>query len=100
MDVTERFGATIDVAESDPEGRSFFLITREPSVDHDRFMRHLAMAIGGADRVLLHHRNGLAVVLTSHETAEWLKTQSMCALVGGVQVDLDRLQTTLGLPSP
>ena len=99
MDVAEQFGASIDVAETDPGDTAFFLVKRERSVDHDRFMQALVAAVG-ADRLLLHHRDGLAVVFVPHGTAEWLKTQSMCALVGGVQVDMERLQAVLGLPSP
>lgn len=99
MNLAERFGASIDVAEADPEERAFFLIKRDPVVGHDQFMRTL-VAVVGTSRLLFHHRDGLAVVFISHGTAEWLKTQSMCALVGGVQVDMERLQAVLGLPSP
>lgn len=99
MDIAERFGATIAVAETDPDETGFFLVKREPSVDHDRFM-HALLAAVGTDRLLFHHRDGLAVVLVTQATAEWLKTHSMCALAGGVQVDPERLQAMLGLPSP
>ena len=99
MDVAERFGASIDVAKTNPDETAFYLVKRDPSVAHDRFMRTL-LSVVGTDRLLFHHRDGLAVVLISQATAEWLKTQSMCALVGGVHVDAERLQAMLGFPSP
>ena len=95
MDIQDRFGAETTVEMSDPAAMGFFLVQRKPDVDHKLFLQTVLAAAGGADRLLFHHQNGLAVIRISFHTAQQLEGQPMISLVGGIHVDLDRLRDSL-----
>lgn len=98
MDIAERFGADVSVNGPDPDSRGFFFVKRRDDVGHVQFLAFLIRSIGGADKILFHHKNGFAVVWVSFELSQWLGRQQPVESVGGVQVDQERLFNAI-LPS-
>jgi hypothetical protein len=95
-----RFGATVDVAGPPTDGAGFFLVRRTPDTDHAAFRAWLLDAVGGPDRLLLAHADGLFVVWTTFGVAEWLRTRPPVAHAGGVTVDPERLRSVLARTAP
>lgn len=95
-DVAEAFDAKISVDRPDGDDQAFFLVKRQADVDHEEFFRWLAARVGGTEKLLFHHPDGLFVVWTSFGVARSLESYQWVALVGGVDVDLERLQSLLG----
>ena len=91
-----RFGASIDVSGPPPDGAGFFLVRRTSDTDHESFRSWLLGVVGGADRLLLAHTDGLFVVWTTFGVVEWLRTRPDVAHAGGVNVDVERLSSVLG----
>ena len=90
-----RFGASIDVSGPPPDGAGFFLVKRTPETDHESFRSWLLGAVGGADRLLLAHADGIFVVWTTFGVGEWLRTRPGIAHAGGVNVDVERISSVL-----
>jgi hypothetical protein len=97
-DVGDRFGATVDVARPPPDDAGFFLVKRHPEADHEAFRTWLLSAVGGVDRLLLGHPDGLFVVHTTFGRAETLRGEPHVSHVGGVNVDIERLRQALTPP--
>lgn len=94
-DVQRAFGAEISVDRPDDSNTGFFLVE---SIEHANFkaFRHwLVNTIGGEDHLVLQHPDGLFVVHTSFAVSEAMKSHDTVALVGGVSVDVERLQQML-----
>lgn len=94
-DIARRFGAEIDVTAPAPDDGGFFLVKRRGSADPEQFRSWLLGRIGGRNQVLLESRNGIFVVWMRFGTAQEIRDEPSVALVGGVSVDLERLQQTL-----
>jgi hypothetical protein len=94
-----RFGASIDVHGPPPDDAGFFVVKRTDETDHESFRSWLLRIVGGLDRLLLAHVDGLFVVWTTFGVAEWLRTRPGVAHAGGVNVDVERLTSVLGRTS-
>lgn len=94
-EVTRAFGAEISVDRPDGDDQAFFLVKRREDVDHEEFFRWLAGRIGGTEKLLFHHPDGLFVVWTSFGVSRSLESFPWVALVGGVDVDVERLRSFL-----
>lgn len=95
-DIARQFGATIDVAGPDPDDAAFFLVKRRGSVDPASFREWLIKRVGGRDSVLLESQSGLFVVWMQFHTARHIRADPKVALVGGISVDINRLNKMLG----
>jgi len=98
--LAERFGASIEITGPDPETEGFFLVTRPERVDHESFVAGLLGLIGSADRLVLHHPTGFAVVRLPFGRAQRLKRLSWVETVGGIRFDPERLAAATGVPAP
>jgi hypothetical protein len=92
VEFAERFGATVDVAAPTTD-IGYFLVQRHESVDHTRFRRVVAEAIGDQTYIQLDAPSGFVVVATGYETAQALRAHRMVAHVGGVTIDPERMPT-------
>ena len=92
MAFAERFGATVDIATTASDV-GYFLVRRQPSVDHGQFRAAVAFAVGGREYIHLDAPSGFVVVATQYNTAQALGTHPMVDHVGGITVDPDRLPT-------
>lgn len=89
-------GVSVDVARPDADAEGFFLVKRDPDVDHETFFAWLLGEIGGQEHLLLHHADGLFVVWISFEKSRELEGYPSVAHVGGIGVDAEQLQALLG----
>lgn len=94
-DVARQFGAEIDVTGPPADETGFFLVKRYETVDPQTFRSWLLERVGGEESVLLETPSGIFVVWMQFGAARRLRQSSMVALVGGVSVDINRLQTML-----
>ncbi len=95
--MARRFGARVDVKRPDPAAESAFLVRSRGSVDHDEFMGAILTFLGRPDRLVVHHRSGIAVVRLSYGQARRLRGHPMVALVGSVGFDPDRFAAVTGI---
>lgn len=98
MNIAERFGATIEISGPAPDDEGTFFIKRPLEVDHDAFVTGLLGVIGNPDRLVLHHRNGFAIVRLPFGRAERLKRYPWIAAVGGVNFDPEQFAAVMGPP--
>jgi len=98
-DVARRFGAEVTVEAPAADDAGFFLVKRRPTVDPQEFRSWLLSRIGGRERVLLETATGVFVVWGRFGEAHALREAPTVELVGGVSVDIERLQRMLD-PSP
>jgi hypothetical protein len=98
MDVREAFGADVELRGPDPRERGYFLLRRRPAVDHERFVRLVSARVGGDAFVLLDSPGGIVVVNTPFGVARALEGLPEVAHVGGVTVDLGRLEAAFSDP--
>lgn len=96
VDMAKAFGAEIDVTRPNGDENGFFMVKREPDVDHEEFFEWLVSVVGGADNLLFHHADGLFVVWTTFEVSRWLEDRRTVATVGGVTVDSEQFRSMLG----
>lgn len=94
-DIAQAFGANIELERPDDGDTGFFLVERKPEVDHNVFLGWLVSVIGGSDRLLFQHSDGLYVVWISFHVSEAIKSHQAVELVGPVGVDVERLQMML-----
>lgn len=97
MDIAEAFGANISVEGPDPDTEGQFFVKRPDHVDHDEFVVGLLGYLGDADRLVLHHRSGFALVRLPYGRAQRLKQVPWVSVVGGVQFDLERFAAVTGI---
>ncbi|WP_331234415.1 hypothetical protein [Natronorarus salvus] len=95
--MARRFGARVDVTRPDPTTEGAFLVRSQGSVDHDEFMGAVLTFLGTADRLVVHHRSGIAVVRLSYGQARRLRGHPMVSLVGSVGFDPDRFAAVTGI---
>ncbi|EMA64823.1 hypothetical protein [Halorubrum kocurii] len=98
MSVADRFGASVEITGPDPETEGFFFVKRRDEVDHDAFVTGLLGLVGTADRLVLHHRSGFAVVRLSHGRAQQLGRLPWVDAVGGVRFDPEQFAAIAGVP--
>ncbi len=95
-DIARKFGANIDVVGPDPDDAAFFLVKRYGSVDPESFRTWLVERVGGRDSILLESTSGIFVVWMQFHTARYIRQDPKVALVGGISVDINRLNKMLG----
>ncbi len=98
MNIAERFGASIDVRRPDADAEGFFFVKRRDDVDHDVFVTGLLGVIGRADRLVLHHRTGFAVVRVSFDRSRRLSRLPWIETVGGIRFDPEQFAAIAGSP--
>lgn len=96
MNIAERFGATIEVDGPASDDEGFFFVKRPDGVDHDAFVMGLMGVLGGPQRLVLHHRNGFAIVRVPFGRAQRLKRLPWIATIGGITFDPERFANLAG----
>lgn len=94
-DVARAFGANIELERPDDGDTGFFLVERKSEIDHNVFLGWLVSEIGGSEKLLFQHSDGLYVVWVSFHLSERIKSHEAVKLVGPVGVDMERLQKML-----
>ena len=92
----ERFGAEVHVDGPDPSAAAYFFVKRAAGVDHQPFMVTLLGLLGDPDRLVLHHRSGFAVVVTTFGDAERIRASPLVSTVGGIQFDPEQFASVVG----
>jgi hypothetical protein len=100
VDIAERFGATIRVQGPDDEAEGTFFVKHRDDVDHTQFMVRLLGVVGDADRLVMHHRSGFAVVVVPYGLAKRLSALPWVETVGGVQFDPEQFAAVTGMQLP
>lgn len=100
MSIIERFGARVEVDGPDQDEEAYFFVKRHPEVDHQAFMVALLGLLGDPNRLVIHHRSGFAVVLTTFGRSRRLRANPLVSTVGGIQFDPEQFASVVGsLPS-
>ena len=92
----QRFGAKVDVEGPDPDAEAYFFVKRAADVDHQSFMVALLGLLGDPGRLVLHHRTGFAVVITTFAGANRLRASPLISTVGGIQFDPEQFASVVG----
>lgn len=98
MTIAERFGATIDIRRPADHVDGVFFVKRREAVDHDSFIIGVMTTIGGSDRLVFHHRVGIAVVTISFSQARRLERAPWVDVVGSVRFDPAQFAAVTGVP--
>jgi len=95
-DIADRFEATVDLAEPASESTGFFGIWRADGIDKGQFLRQIVAGVGGPENVVFSNATGFVLVWTTFARARRLEAWDTVSLVGGVQMDPDRLFDIIG----
>lgn len=98
MTIAERFGATIDIQRPADDVDGVFFVKRREEVDHDSFVIAVMGAIGGSDRLIFHHRVGIAVVTVSFSQARRLRRSPWVEMVGSIRFNPEQFAAITGAP--